>query len=47
MADMGMGFCLFNNIVLAALHSRVISPDIKRIAIVGGIYIHVCMYVYI
>jgi len=34
MADMGMGFCLFNNLVIAVLHSRVISPDIKRIAVV-------------
>jgi acetoin utilization deacetylase AcuC-like enzyme len=34
LADMGMGFCLFNNIVVAALHSRVLNTNIKRIAIV-------------
>lgn len=34
MANMGMGFCLFNNVVIAALHSRAISTNIKRIAIV-------------
>ena len=33
-ADMGMGFCLFNNVVIAALHSRAISTEIKRIAVV-------------
>lgn len=33
-AEMGMGFCLFNNIALAALHARSISSDIQRVAIV-------------
>jgi acetoin utilization deacetylase AcuC-like enzyme len=31
---MGMGFCLFNNVVIAALHSRKISSDILKIAVV-------------
>ena len=33
-ADRGRGFCLFNNIALAAMHARVIDPSVKRIAIV-------------
>jgi acetoin utilization deacetylase AcuC-like enzyme len=32
-ANMGMGFCVFNNVVLAALHAREVH-DIQRIAIV-------------
>lgn len=34
LADTGMGFCLFNNIALAALHSRTLGSQIQRIAIV-------------
>jgi len=29
-----MGFCIFNNIAIAALHARTIGNDIKRVAIV-------------
>lgn len=32
--DKGMGFCLLNNIVLAALHARATSPSILKIAII-------------
>ncbi len=32
--NLGMGFCLFNNIVLGAMHARAFSSSIKRIAIV-------------
>lgn len=34
LADMGMGFCLFNNIALAALHSRTLSVGIQKVAII-------------
>lgn len=33
-ANRGMGFCLFNNIVLGALHARSLDKKIKKIAIV-------------
>ncbi len=32
-ANMGMGFCLFNNVVLAAMHARE-AHDIERVAII-------------
>ena len=34
LADMGMGFCLFNNIALAALHSRTLGVGIQKVAII-------------
>jgi acetoin utilization deacetylase AcuC-like enzyme len=33
-ADQAMGFCLFNNVALGALHARALGVGIKRIAIV-------------
>jgi acetoin utilization deacetylase AcuC-like enzyme len=33
-ADRGRGFCIFNNIAIAALHARTLSPSVRRIAIV-------------
>ena len=33
-ADQAMGFCLFNNVALAALHARSLSVGVQRIAIV-------------
>ena len=34
LADVGMGFCLFNNIALAAMHARTLGTGIRKIAIV-------------
>ena len=33
-ADKGMGFCIFNNIALGALHAKTLGAGIKKIAIV-------------
>jgi acetoin utilization deacetylase AcuC-like enzyme len=33
-ADRGRGFCLFNNVALAALHARTMDAGVQRIAIV-------------
>lgn len=33
-ADRGRGFCIFNNIAIAALHARSFSSSVRRIAIV-------------
>ena len=33
-ADMGMGFCIFNNIAIAAKHARALGKGLQRIAIV-------------
>jgi acetoin utilization deacetylase AcuC-like enzyme len=32
--DLGMGFCLFNNVALAAMHAKAYSDKIQRVAIV-------------
>ena len=32
--DTGMGFCIFNNVVIAALHARSLNKGVKRIAVV-------------
>lgn len=34
LADIGMGFCLFNNVVIAAHHFRSLNTNMKRIAVV-------------
>lgn len=43
-ADRGMGFCIFNNIAIAALHARVVNPSVKKIAIVD--YGKFCVYAF-
>ena len=43
-ADRGRGFCIFNNIAIAALHARTLGPAYQRIAIVDyGKYL--CVHV--
>lgn len=32
--DRGMGFCMFGNVALGALHARVYNPSVKKIAII-------------
>jgi acetoin utilization deacetylase AcuC-like enzyme len=32
--DLGMGFCMLNNIVLGAMHAKAYSSQIKKVAIV-------------
>ncbi len=43
-ADRGRGFCIFNNVAIAALHARTLGPTAQRIAIVDyGKYINYCL----
>lgn len=33
-SNMGMGFCIFNNVALAAMHAMTINSEIKKVAII-------------